>query len=128
MATRSAAPPARSGPRRRTQQQVKGDDAEARAAACLVAGGCVVVAVNVVIAHAELDLVVKDGDVVVFVEVKKRKTRLEALESVSASKQQKLIRGASAWLARHAPTARARFDVVAVTRTEVFHVRDAFSA
>lgn len=126
MTTRSAA--TRNGPRRRTTQQQKGDDAEARAARHLEAAGCVVVGVNVLIARSELDLVVKDGDVVVFVEVKKRKTRSDALESVSPSKQEKLIRGAAAWLARYAPEARARFDVVAVTRTEVFHLKDAFSA
>lgn len=115
-----------SGPRFRTTEQRRGDDAEERAAVFYVAAGCVVVARNVIIAKAELDLVVNDGAVVVFVEVRRRKTRADALESVSVRKQRVLIRGASAWLARHAPRARARFDVVSVSGGEVFVVKDAF--
>ena len=116
-----------SGPRFRTTEQRRGDDAEERAAAFYVAAGFVVVARNVIIAKAELDLVAMDGDVVVFVEVRRRKTRVDALESISARKRGALIRGASAWLARHAPEARARFDVVSVSGDEVFVVKDAFA-
>ena len=88
--------------------------------------GYTVLGRQVRLAFSELDLIVKDGDVVVFVEVRKRKRRIDALESVGAKKQQKLIRAASVWLERHAPAARARFDVVAVTRLDVHHVKDAF--
>ena len=118
--------PRKIGPRRRTTKQVDGDDAEARAAIHLQRAGCVVVGRNVKLAFGELDLIVRDGDVVVFVEVRKRKTRLDALESVGKRKQERLIRAAAAWLERNAPTARARFDVVAVTRLDVHHVKDAF--
>ena len=105
-----------------------GDAAEEAAAAAYVAAGSVVVAENVVIASAELDLVVRDGDVVVFVEVRKRQSKVDALESITSRKRERLIRGASAWLARFAPTARARFDVVTVVGAEVSVVKDAFSA
>lgn len=116
------------GPRPRTDQQQAGDKAEDAAADAYVEAGCVVVARNVVIANAELDLVVKDGDVVVFVEVRQRRSQREARESVTPSKQKKLIRGAQAWLDRFAPDARARFDVVAVYEGRVVVVEDAFSA
>ncbi|MDP2340608.1 MAG: YraN family protein [Deltaproteobacteria bacterium] len=109
-------------------KQVAGDDAEARAAIHLERLGCVVVGRNVKLAFGELDLIVKDGDVVVFVEVRKRKTRVEALESVGPKKQVRLIRAATMWLEQNAPAAKARFDVVAVTRLDVHHVRDAFSS
>ena len=114
---------------RRTLKQVAGDDAEARASMYLERLGYRVVARNVTLAFAELDLIVKDGDVVVFVEVRKRKTRIDALESVGPKKQARLIRAGAAWLEQNAPSARARFDVVAVTRLlDVHHVKDAFSA
>ncbi len=116
----------KAGPRRRTQKQVDGDDGEARAAIYLERLGCVVVGRNVKLAFAELDLIVMDGDVVVFVEVRKRKTRVEALESVGKKKQAKLARAAVVWLQNNAPQARARFDVVAVTRLDLHHVKDAF--
>lgn len=116
------------GPRRRTAQQRAGDDAEAWAAAWYTAAGCVVVAQNVVIASAELDLVVDDHGVIAFVEVRKRKSRQEALESISPRKRRILVRGASAWLAWHAPTAFARFDVATVMDQDVEVVKNAFNA
>jgi putative endonuclease len=105
-----------------------GDAAEARAAIHLQRLGYIILGRQVTLALAELDLIARDGDVVVFVEVRKRKTRLAALESVGPKKQARLIRGAATWLEHNAPTARARFDVVAVTRLDVHHVKDAFSA
>lgn len=120
--------PPKGGPRRRTAAQLTGDDAEARAALYLERAGCIVVGRNVRLGFGELDLIVRDGDVVVFVEVRQRKTRLAALESVGRAKQQKLIRAAALWLDVNAPLARARFDVVAVTRLDVHHVKDAFQS
>lgn len=115
-------------PKQMSPLQQVGAAAETLAANAYVARGCRVVARNVLIASAEIDLIVKDGDIVVFVEVRRRNHRTDALESVTTAKQRKLIRGASAWLARHAPSARARFDVVVVVGDGVEVVVDAFSA
>ena len=110
----------------RTRAQEKGDDAESRAAAHLARRGLVVVERNARAGRGELDLVARDGDVVVFVEVRRRKTRVDALESIGPRKQQLLARAASLWLARHAPLSRARFDVVVVVGERVEHFVDAF--
>jgi putative endonuclease len=110
----------------RTRQQLTGDDAEARAAAHLQSKGLVLVERNARASRGELDIVAKDGDVVVFVEVRRRKTRVDALESIGPRKQQLLARSASIWLARHAPDARARFDVVIVVGDRIEHLVDAF--
>lgn len=67
----------------------------------------------------EIDLVARDGDVLVIVEVKTR-TRTDfgrAVDAVDHRKQQRLARLARAYLARHARLARdrvVRFDVVGV--------------
>ena len=81
----------------------------------------------------ELDLVCKDGDTVVFVEVKTRSTaeRGGPEGALTQAKQRSLSRAAQAWLAAHeAWDAPCRFDVVAlVARDGTFsaeHYRHAF--
>jgi len=66
--------------------------------------------------YGELDLVMSDGDIVVFVEVRYRKHEAHgtAAESVTASKRLKLIKAAELWLAAHPKKSNAgcRFDVI----------------
>jgi len=82
----------------------------------------------------ELDLVVEDGDVLVFVEVKARRTDVcgGAVHAVHQRKQEKLILLAAQYLARHHIHNRpCRFDVVLVQGSEeaepqVDHIQSAF--
>ena len=85
----------------------------------------------------ELDLVVLDGDTVVFVEVKTRTStdRGHPAEAVTADKQRRLTRLALGFLKAHALLEySARFDVVAVIwapgsrRPTIEHFPDAFDA
>ena len=66
----------------------------------------------------ELDLVARDGRVIVFCEVKTRRSTSfgTAAEAVTPAKLRRLRSLAAAWLAEH-PTARGsiRFDVVCVS-------------
>ncbi|ROR29671.1 YraN family protein [Inmirania thermothiophila] len=66
----------------------------------------------------EIDLVMAEGEVVVFVEVRlrRRSDYGSALESVDARKQRRIAEAARHFLAGHPELARrpARFDVVAV--------------
>ncbi|HBS80703.1 MAG: YraN family protein [Pseudomonas sp.] len=70
----------------------------------------------------ELDLVMLDGDTVVFVEVRYRRHAAwgGALESVDLRKQQKLIKAAQLFLLKESRWAKhpCRFDVVAMGSTE----------
>lgn len=65
----------------------------------------------------ELDLVMRDGDTLVFVEVRARRagSLINAIASVDIHKQQRFVRAARAWLSRHPVEAAlpARFDVIA---------------
>lgn len=87
---------------------------------------------NVRLAGGEIDLVFRDGDVEVFVEVKARRAGSDAaMEAVSADKRRRLGRAAAAWLARRGlPRGGCRFDVVAVAGrgddTAVQHIPHAF--
>jgi putative endonuclease len=62
----------------------------------------------------EIDLVARRGDLVVFVEVKRRATLAAAAEAVSAVNRARVARAAEQYLARHPELAgcTARFDAV----------------
>jgi putative endonuclease len=65
----------------------------------------------------ELDIVARDGPVLVFVEVKTRAGRLfgDAAEAVTPLKQRRITKLASEYLMRHpAPQCPCRFDVVSI--------------
>lgn len=79
----------------------------------------------------EADIVARDGEDIVFVEVKARSgsSHGKAEEAVGPGKRERLGNIAQAWLEeRGLPDARVRFDVVAVQDGEVRHHRDAFQA
>lgn len=70
----------------------------------------------------EIDLIMRDGETVVFVEVKTRRTRAWAdpEDAVGPEKQRRMQRCASWYLrARRKESAPFRFDIVAVTLPEV---------
>jgi putative endonuclease len=93
-----------------------GAEGEARAARQLARPGFRIVARNGRVGGVELDLVARRGRVLVFVEVKTRRTtRFGSPESsVDARKRGRLVRGAAAWLAENAVRAvQVRFDVIA---------------
>lgn len=67
----------------------------------------------------ELDLVMQDGETLVFVEVKHRETTRygHPLETVTAQKQRRLVHAAHVYLARQQLSCPCRFDVLAVIGT-----------
>ena len=113
-----------------------GQEAEDAAAGFLQRAGLKVVERNVRFVHGEIDLVCRDGRVVVFVEVKCRHARWgdAPAEAVSWHKQRRLTRLAQHYLKwRRLEGARCRFDVVAVTVEDdgsraIRHLRAAFEA
>jgi putative endonuclease len=79
---------------------------------------------NIAGRFGELDLVMKDQNQLVFVEVKYRKSLSYGgpLAAVTASKQQKLRLTATAYLQHHAPKAYARFDVIAISGVAPYQI------
>ena len=95
-----------------------GQAAEDAAAAWLARAGFAVLERNVRFSEGEIDLVCRDGDVVVFVEVKCRRAHWGEGpgDAVSWDKRRRLVGLAQHYLkARRLTSARCRFDVVAVT-------------
>ena len=79
----------------------------------------------------EIDLIVKDGEYVCFVEVKYRKSSSFGTpeEAVTCSKQKKMIQGARVYLYQnHYPTdTPCRFDVISVFGQEITWIKNAFT-
>ncbi|CDX63121.1 conserved hypothetical protein [Mesorhizobium plurifarium] len=77
----------------------------------------------------EIDLIARRGDLVLFVEVKARRTLIEAMEAIGRESERRIEGAADLWLSRQPDYGRLsmRFDMVAVLpwRWPV-HVENAF--
>ena len=106
-----------------------GLSAEIAAAALLALKGYRLLARRYRTPLGEIDLVVKRGKVIAFVEVKARPTRAEALESVGAAAEYRIVGAADLWRAKHPDAAGLdlRYDMVLVTPWRLpQHLADAF--
>lgn len=121
--------------RPRTPKQRIGAAGEAAAASELEAAGCVILDRNYRCPYGEVDLIARDGEVIVFVEVKTRSSLAFGLprDAVTAAKRRKIARTASHYLMTHVPEeCPYRADIVEVAVVNgriaaVRHLRGAFS-
>ena len=100
-----------------TEQAHRGEAGEERACAHLRRQGLTILERNFRCRVGEIDIVARDGDSVVFVEVKERgdASHGAAVEAVTPSKRRRVIRAARLWAARHGESeSPVRFDVVAI--------------
>jgi len=106
---------------------VEGKRAEELAAEHLRAQGMRIVARNWRWRGGEVDIIAKDGDVLVFVEVKGRENSnfMRPEEAVDQRKRLHLWQSAQAYL-QGKPWVPVRFDVVAITPEGIRHIRGAF--
>jgi putative endonuclease len=115
---------------RLTLAQRQGQAAEDQALAFLQQKGLCLVAKNIRFRVGEIDLVMRDRAVVVFVEVRfRRSSRFGGpAETVGYQKQQRVRRAASLWLVQACLMGRApcRFDVVAITADRLEWIVGAF--
>ena len=119
-----------------SERRAAGDAAERLAERHLARHGLRLVARNWHCRFGELDLIMADGEALVFVEVRRRrrsKRFASAAESVGPAKRAKLVRSARAYLAGRRRQPPCRFDVVGVQEDasgtlELQWIRDAFSA
>lgn len=112
--------------------RVRGAHYEQEAAKFLEQRGFKILARNLNYSFGELDLVAKDGETLVFVEVKHRTNSLYGMpfEAVSVAKQRKIIKAAKAYIQKLSPTPLCRFDVISIIgaspNTTIEHLKDAF--
>ena len=110
----------------------KGADGEVAACRYLEAKGWSILARNWRAGRDELDIVARDGNVLVVVEVKTRTTEAYGLpqESVGIVKQRRLIRAAEAYLDQVGEDLDVRFDIISVvlhpSGPRLEHIEEAF--
>src|SRR5690606_30910144 len=95
--------------------------------------GFVLLARNWRYKHLEVDLIAKDGGVLVFVEVKALTSAEHGLpfEAVTWQKQQKLDRAANIYIRQNHYEGEIRFDIISIFANgtgnyNIRHIRDAF--
>jgi putative endonuclease len=111
-------------------RQALGREAEARAEAMLLAQGLTLVQRNYRCRGGEIDLIMRDGGQLVFVEVRYRRSASHggALASVDTHKRRRLINAAQHYLLTSRWAGPCRFDVVGLGGGGAGQwVRDAFT-
>jgi putative endonuclease len=116
---------------KRTDKRIKGDEKERLAESFLAAKGFTLIERNFFCKAGEIDLIMKEGEYLVFIEVRYRENKEfgGALASITPSKQKKLRRSAEYYLIKHFNNSPppCRFDVVGIEgNNEIEWVKNAF--
>ena len=101
---------------------------EVRAEQFLAAQGMTILARNVRAPGSEIDLIARDGAVIVFIEVKTRTGGFApGRAAVTPAKQKRICKGAVYYMMRNGLMNRqARFDVIEIQGERVTHIENAF--
>lgn len=102
--------------RSRQKAYRRGHSSEWLAAVALMVKGFRIVARRYRTKLGEIDLIARRGDLVLIVEVKARRSLIEAMEAIAHQSERRIEGAADLWLARQPDYARlsVRFDMVAV--------------
>jgi len=107
-----------------------GRTAESLAAKYLTDQGLQIIEQNYSAKTGEIDIIALDNQVLVFIEVKFRKTARygQPYETVTHNKQQKIIRTAQSYLLKHKKYTNyaCRFDIISILNNEITWLSHAF--
>lgn len=114
---------------RQTARQLTGAAGEKRALAYLQDHGLVLVECNFRCKTGEIDLIMRDGATLVFVEVRARADMRHggAAASVTPAKQRRLIRAAQRYLQRFRMPPACRIDVIAIDAGDLTWLKNAIT-
>lgn len=113
-----------------TARQVQGQAGEDAALAHLSQQGLTLVTRNFRCKAGEIDLIMREQDSLVFIEVRKR-ARSDyggAAASITPAKQRRLLRTAQFFLLRYKTLPACRFDVVAIDGERISWLKNAIEA
>jgi putative endonuclease len=112
---------------RLSPKQVQGQAGEARALAYLRGRGLRLVETNFHCKSGEIDLILRDGDALVFVEVRQRGAdgQVGAAASIGPAKIRRVVRAAQTYLQRFPLVPPCRIDVIAIDGEQIDWLRDA---
>ncbi len=108
-----------------------GSEKEKLAAAYLTQKGYDIIETNYRTRYEEIDIIAKDKNTIVFVEVKYRKNESfgNPLESITLNKQKRISMGAAIYLSnknKSIEKTSIRFDAIGITGEKITHIKDAF--
>ena len=108
-------------PTRLSAKQQQGQLGEQQGLAYLQQQGLALVEANFSCKAGEIDLIMRERDTLVFVEVRKRSGGHggAAAESITPAKQRRIIRAAQLYLSRFARMPACRIDVVAIDGDDI---------
>ena len=111
----------------------RGNEAEAHACRHLQQLGLQLIEQNYHTRRGEIDLIMLEGDCLVFIEVRYRGNSAygSATESVTPRKQARIIAAASHYLQQQPHNRPCRFDVIAISGSPAYHIewiRNAFQS
>lgn len=112
-------------------KKLYGREGEKKAVRYLKKHGYVVLERNYRARFGEIDIVARDGNVLAFIEVKRRRNDAfgTPAEAVDAHKQKRYVLAAREYLQRtDSEDCECRFDVIEVTVEGINHIKDAFFA
>lgn len=117
-------------PGARADKRSLGQAAEDQACAYLMRQGLTALERNFRCRGGEIDLIMQQREVLVFVEVRQRADKRHggAAASVTAAKQARLIVAAQVFLQRYRTPPACRFDVIAIEGNTLEWLRNAFDA
>jgi putative endonuclease len=116
--------------RPRTEQQLTGQAGEDQALAYLKKQGLALLERNFRCKGGEIDLIMQERGMLVFVEVRKRAQTYHggAAASVTTAKQKRLIVAAQLYLMRYKMPPPCRMDVVAIDGADLIWLKNAIEA
>ena len=115
------------------EHNLLGNKGEMLASRYLMNEGLAILHYNWRVGHKEIDLIARERDTLVFVEVKSRRNESygDASEAVTPQKIELLISAAEAYVKRYGIDLPVRFDIVTVVGIcepyKIEHIRDAFT-
>lgn len=116
----------------KTPQQDTGQKGENLAKQYLVEKGYKIISENWRHGQLEVDLIAKNAQMLIFIEVKTRKLNslIEPHMAVNKSKQTSIVRAAKAFVGRTQADEEIRFDIISVItdgiENQIEHIEDAF--
>ncbi len=107
---------------------LSGKDGEEKACDFIKKKGFKILERNYRCLFGEIDIIAKHKSILIFIEVKYRKTDKfgKGYESVTYQKQQKIIKTATNYISENNLKMVARFDVISIDNDEILHIQNAF--
>jgi len=112
------------------KKKKKGEAAEEKAVSYLKDSGYEILDRNFYTRYGELDIIAKDGDTLVIIEVRSKSNKIFGLpeESITKKKIEKILKTTEVYLYEKKPDyTEIRFDIISILNNNISHIKNAFN-